>query len=345
MKIIGIGNALLDVLIRLDNDHTLTELGIKKGAMDLIDESTMRSIQKAQAGLARSEAPGGSVCNTMRALARLGDSSPSTRGLTMLPEKGRLCTEAGYIGKIGNDTAGAVYEQEIRKAGVHPYLFRTEGISGCSTVLISPDGERTMATFLGPAGNLSDDEIPDEILQPYDCLYMEGYLIVNEKLFLPVLQRAKRMGLKVALDLSNFNIVNGFRDLLKEVIPKYVDILFSNESEACSYTGLPANEAIDRIAGTVEIAIVTVGKDGVWAKRGNRKIHVAAMSKHVVDTTGAGDHFAAGFLFGYSLNASLEQSANIGSLLSGKVIETVGAQIQEERWTQIKLKIDAMLRN
>ena len=350
MKIIGIGNALLDVLIRLDDDRTLATLGLKKGAMDLIDESTMRRIQKAQAGLERSEAPGGSVCNTMRALARLcsraewstqhGKEIASSLAMT----DDRLCADVGYIGKIGNDMAGTVYEQEIRKAGVHPYLFRTEGISGCSTVMISPDGERTMATFLGPAGNLSDDEIADEILQSYDCLYMEGYLIVIEPLFLPMIKRAKRMGLKVALDLSNFNIVNGYRDLLSEVIPAYVDILFSNESEAGAFTGLPATEAIDLIAESVETAVVTVGKDGVWAKQGNRKIHDAAISKDVVDTTGAGDHFAAGFLFGYALNASLAQSASIGSLLSGKVIETVGAQIPEEHWTQIKLKIDAILR-
>ena len=325
MKIIGIGNALLDVLIRLDDDQTLTEIGIKKGAMDLIDESKMIEIQKAQAGFARSEAPGGSCCNMIRAMARMG-------------------ADVGYIGKIGNDSASEVYEKEIIKAGVHPFLVRTKGISGCSTVLISSDGERTMATFLGPAATLSDEEIPDEILQAYDFLYIEGYLIANEKLFLPVLKRAKRMGLKVALDLSNFNIVQGFRDLLKAVIPAYVDILFANESEAEAYAEISAIEAIDMIADTVETAVVTVGKDGVWAKKGDRKINQEAVSNQVVDTTGAGDNFAAGFLYGYSLDATLEQSVQIGSLLSGNVIEAVGAQIQEERWTQIKLKIDAILR-
>ena len=325
MKIIVIGNALLDVLLRLDSDDTLSEMGINKGAMDLIDESMMLEIQKAQGGLQRAEAPGGSVCNTIRALSRLG-------------------AEVGYIGKVGADAASTFYEQETIKAGVKPFFIRTEGISGCSTVLISPDGERTMATFLGPAATLSDDEIADEVLQQYDCLYLEGYLITNEKLFLPILKRAKNMGLKVALDLSNFNIVAGFRDLLQAVIPAYVDILFSNESEANAYTGLPANEAIHLIANDVEMSVVTVGKDGVWAMKGDRKIHHPAVSDRVVDTTGAGDHFAAGFLFGYSIDASLEQSVQIGSLLSGHVIETVGAQIQDDRWDQIRIKVDAILR-
>ena len=325
MKIIGIGNALLDVLLRLDSDRTLLEMGVLKGAMDLIDESKMKEIQKAQAGLQRSEAPGGSVCNTIRAMARLG-------------------AEVGYIGKVGNDMAADLYEKETVKAGVRPFFVRTEGISGCSTVLISPDGERTMATFLGPAATLSDGEIDDDILRQYDCLYMEGYLITNEKLFLPMLKRAKNLGLKVALDLSNFNIVTGFREMLREVVPAYVDILFSNESEACSYTGLPAEEALRVIAGDVEYACVTVGKDGVWAMKGGQVFHDAAISNRVVDTTGAGDHFAAGFLYGYSLDASLAQSVRIGSLLSGNVIETVGAQIQEDRWEKIRIKVDGILR-
>ncbi|MDR1115011.1 MAG: adenosine kinase [Tannerella sp.] len=324
MKVIGIGNALLDVLLRLDGDDVLSEMGVKKGAMDLIDESAMREIQQAQAGLQRSEVPGGSVGNTMRAMARLG-------------------AEAGYIGKIGSDEAGKVYEAKTKEAGVNPFFVRTEGISGCSTVLISPDGERTMATFLGPAETLSDGEIPDEVLRRYDCVYMEGYLISNDKLFLPLLKRAKGMGLKVALDLSNFNIVNGFKDLLEEAIPAYVDILFSNESEAGAYTGLAAREALDVISGDVEMAVVTVGKDGALAGGHGKVVHVEALNSHVVDTTGAGDNFAAGFLYGYSVGATLEQSAKLGSLLSANVIDVVGAQIPEGRWEQIKLKVNEIL--
>ena len=136
MKIIGIGNALLDVLLRLESDTTLETIGIKKGAMDLIDEVTMRSIQREQSGLERSEAPGGSVCNTTRALALLGAS-------------------VGYIGKVGSDANGRFYTQAIHDAGVTPHIVQTDGISGCCTVLMSPDSERTMATFLGPAGSAS----------------------------------------------------------------------------------------------------------------------------------------------------------------------------------------------
>ncbi len=324
MKILGIGNALLDVLLRLENDNTLNDICIQKGAMDLIQEEQMIAIHQAQAGLDRNYAPGGSVCNTMRAIAILG-------------------AKVGYVGKVGTDANGAFYENALQKAGVTPHIVRTEGISGCSTVLISPDGERTMATFLGPAATLSATEVANTTISSYDCVYIEGYLISNEALFLPVLQRAKSAGLKIALDLSNFNIVHGFKDLLSEVVPKYVNILFSNESEAVAYTGLKAEDAVRKISEQVDISIVTLGKNGALVGSRGELITVPSLGRNPVDTTGAGDNFAAGFLYGLSLNASLTQAAQIGSLLAGHVIETIGPQIPDERWCEIKLKVAEIL--
>jgi len=324
MKVLGIGNALLDILLRLESDNTLTDIGIQKGAMDLIGENQMRAIHHAQAGLQRNEAPGGSVCNTMRAMAYLG-------------------AEVGYVGKVGTDTNGFFYENAIRKAGVTPHIVRTEGISGCSTILISPDGERTMATFLGPAATLSAAEIPDGILAGYDCIYLEGYLISNEALFIPVLQQARQSGLKIAMDLSNFNIVNGFKDLLSEVIPHYIHILFANEIEAETYTGLKVGEAVSMLSEQVDIAVVTTGEKGALVGHQSQIIAVPATSNNPIDTTGAGDNFAAGFLFGLTRDASLLQAARIGSLLSGHVIKTVGPQIPDDDWSQIKLKVKTIL--
>jgi sugar/nucleoside kinase (ribokinase family) len=324
MKILGIGNALLDVLLTLESDETLRRLGMEKGVMDLIDERRMLEIHRAQAGLKRNEAPGGSVCNTMRALAALG-------------------AEAGYVGKVGSDSVGRFYEQAVRQAGVTPHFVRVEGISGCSTVLISPDGERTMATFLGPAATLSADEIADATLRRYDCAYVEGYLISNEALFIPILQRIRRLGLKVALNLSSFNIVDSFVELWRRVIPEYVDILFANESEAKSCTGLDAENALRELSGQVETVVVTVGKKGALAGSGDTRIHVPALPCNLVDTTGAGDNFAAGFLYGLSVGASLEQSARIGTLLSSHVIETVGPQIPAGSWNEIKLKVNELV--
>lgn len=324
MKILGIGNALVDVLSKLDSDETLVKIGIQKGAMDMISREQMYVIRKYQANTETTQAPGGANCNTMRAIALLGGQS-------------------GFIGKVGDDNLGQFYEEALLKAGVASYLIKTEGPSGACTVFISPDGERTMGTFLGPAPTISPDEITEDVLRGYDCIHIEGYLIVNEELVRETMKKAKRLGLKVALDLANYNIVNAYKGLLEEVIPQYVDILFANASEAEAFTGLPAQEAVKALEKQVHVALVTLGKDGSLIGSEGKFYHVDAEGGKPVDTTGAGDNFAAGFLYGQSVGASLVQSAQIGSMLSGYVIDVVGPQVPADKWEQIKLKVKTIL--
>ncbi|MGM9758534.1 MAG: adenosine kinase [Parabacteroides sp.] len=324
MSVIGLGNALVDVLLKLESDATLQEIGIAKGAMEMIDREKMISIRQAQERLERSMAPGGSVCNSMRAISYLGG-------------------QAAFIGKIGDDTVGRFYEEALRKAGTKPFFQREGAYSGSCTVLISPDGERTMCTYLGPAAQIDPEKITDEMLSAYDYLYIEGYLIVNEPLVRHTMERAKRLGLKVALDLSNFNIVNAFKPLLSDLIPNYVDILFSNESEAEAFTGQPAQDAVRTLSQWVDVAIVTIGKEGQLIGSEDRFIAVPAEGGKPIDTTGAGDNFAAGFLYGQSIGATLEQSARIGSLLSGYVIGVVGPQIPDHAWETIHSQVKSIL--
>lgn len=324
MKILGLGNALVDVLSKLDSDETLVKIGIQKGAMDMISREQMYVIRKYQANTETTQAPGGANCNTMRAIALLGGQS-------------------GFIGKVGDDNLGQFYEEALLKAGVASYLIKTEGPSGACTVFISPDGERTMGTFLGPAPTISPDEITEDVLRNYDCIHIEGYLIVNEELVRETMKKAKRLGLKVALDLANYNIVNAYKGLLEEVIPQYVDILFANASEAEAFTGLPAQEAVKALEKQVHVALVTLGKDGSLIGSDGKFYHVDAEGGKPVDTTGAGDNFAAGFLYGLSVGASLVQSAQIGSMLSGYVIDVVGPQVPADKWEQIKLKVKTIL--
>ena len=324
MKILGLGNALVDVLSKLESDETLVKIGIQKGAMDMISREQMYVIRKYQANTETTQAPGGANCNTMRAIALLGGQS-------------------GFIGKVGDDNPGEFYEEALLKAGVASYLIKTEGPSGACTVFISPDGERTMGTFLGPAPTISPDEITEDVLRGYDCIHIEGYLIVNEELVRETMKKAKRLGLKVALDLANYNIVNAYKGLLEEVIPQYVDILFANASEAEAFTGLPAQEAVKALEEQVHVALVTLGKDGSLIGSEGKFYHVDAEGGKPVDTTGAGDNFAAGFLYGQSVGASLVQSAQIGSMLSGYVIDVVGPQVPADKWEQIKLKVKTIL--
>ncbi len=324
MKILGLGNALVDVLSKLESDETLVKIGIQKGAMDMISREQMYVIRKYQANTETTQAPGGANCNTMRAIALLGGQS-------------------GFIGKVGDDNLGQFYEEALLKAGVASYLIKTEGPSGACTVFISPDGERTMGTFLGPAPTISPDEITEDVLRNYNCIHIEGYLIVNEELVRETMKKAKRLGLKVALDLANYNIVNAYKGLLEEVIPQYVDILFANASEAEAFTGLPAQEAVKALEKQVDVALVTLGKEGSLIGSHGQFYHVDAEGGKPVDTTGAGDNFAAGFLYGQSVGASLVQSAQIGSMLSGYVIDVVGPQVPADKWEQIKLKVKAIL--
>lgn len=324
MKILGLGNALVDVLSRLENDDLLTDIGIQKGAMDMISKEQMIVIRKYQESSKTIQAPGGSNCNTMRAISLLGGKS-------------------GFIGKVGNDSLSEFYEKAIRQAGVSSYLLKTEGMSGSCTVFISPDGERTMGTYLGPAPTIAPEEISEDLLKQYDCIYIEGYLIVNETLVRETMRKAKQLGLKVALDLANYNIVNAFKGLLEEIIPQYVDILFANASEAEAFTGLPAREAIKCLEQQVDTALVTLGKEGSLIGSHGHFYQVPAEGGKPVDTTGAGDNFSAGFLYGQAVNATLEQSARIGSLLAGYVIDVVGPQIPADKWEQIKLKVKDIL--
>ena len=291
MNTIGLGNALVDVLLRLENDDVLSEIGIQKGAMDMINREQMIAIRTTLAGLPRTQTPGGSVCNTMRSMSSLGANS-------------------GFIGKIGDDSIGGFYEDALEKAvdreyrktrivmqnaGVTSYFIKTDGLTGSCTVMISPDGERTMGTFLGPAPTITPDEITEEMLSKYQCIYIEGYLLVNEPLVRSTMEKAKKLGLKVALDLSNFNIVNAFKGMLEDIIPKYVDILFSNESEAEAFTGQKAAEAVHTLSELVEVSLVTLGKEGALIGSHGQFYSVPAEGGKPVDTTGAGDNFAAGF--------------------------------------------------
>jgi len=324
MNAIGLGNALVDVLVKLKNDDVLTNLGIKKGTMTMINHDQMLALHQSLNGLERTLKPGGSLCNTTRALARLG-------------------IQSGFVGRIGTDNNGESYRRALLDAGVAPYFQTTEGISGCCTSMISVDGERTMCTFLGPAPDIDPNAISDDILSLYQYINVEGYLLVNEHLIRRIMQKAKACGLKVALGLADYNIVKAFHGLLDDIIPSYVDVLFANETEAETYTGLSPREAALSLAEKVDVVVVTLGEKGAMVCHKGEITVVPTTPCVPVDTTGAGDYFAAGFLYGLSVGASLEQSAIIGTMLGSYIIKLVGAEIPDEDWKQIKLKVREIL--
>lgn len=322
-RVIGIGNALTDMLVNLSNDNVLEEYQLAKGSMSLVDSQLQTAISKSVAGCPYSLSLGGSAGNAIRAMAHLG-------------------TEVGFIGKVGEDTTGEFYEQALRNIGIEPFILRSEHRSGKCVALVSKDGERTFVTHLGAAADLQAKDVDGTIFDSYDCLYIEGYLVQDHDLIRTAIERAKEHGLKVAIDLASFNVVEENRDFLHNIVEKHVDILFANEDEAHAFTGeCDPRKALDHISTMCELTIVKIGMRGALIKRGEEFVHVGIMeAAKRVDTTGAGDFYAAGFMYGLSKGLSLRACGTIGAITAGKVIEVVGTTFGEDVWHEIQTLVE-----
>lgn len=317
-KVIGIGNALTDFLVNLGSDDVLREFSFAKGSMSLVDAPTQRLVQEATADLPHTLSLGGSTANTMRAMARLG-------------------VPVGYIGKVGHDSTGRFFEAALENLDIEPFIFYGRQRSGRCLSLVSPDGERTMVTFLGASLEMATEDIAASIFEGYDCLYVEGYQVQNHEVISHVVKLAKRQGLKVAIDLASYNVVLENKEFLTELVRDYIDILFANEQEAAAFTGEqePVN-ALESISKMCELAIVKIGTRGAYIKSGGEVIHVGIMAAaQRVDTTGAGDFYAAGFMAGLCQGLTLRQCGTIGAITAGKVIEVVGTTFGEDAWKDI----------
>lgn len=318
--VLGIGNALVDVISVLKDDSILEQFGLPRGSMTLVDDTQSKVIYDATYSDDSELATGGSVANTMRSMANLGGNS-------------------GYMGKIGRDSLGELFKGDFEKAGVTTHLFYSKSDTGRVMGLVSPDSERTMATFLGAAAEMLPAEITADAFKGYEIVYIEGYLVFNHDLITACAKAAKAAGVKIALDLSSFNVVEANLDFLKDLIKNYVDILFANEEEAKSFTGLEPEEALHEIAKDCEISIVKVGKDGSMIKKGDDVSRVGIISAKAVDTTGAGDAYAAGFFYGLTKGYEMEICGKIAALVSGKVVEVMGPNLPDEQWGEIKAEI------
>lgn len=325
-KIIGLGNALVDVLATMKDDALLEELGLARGSMQLIDDAKFRQISEMFSRMKTYYSTGGSAGNAIFALSGLG-------------------AETGFLGKVGNDRNGEYLRENLRKHGVEDKLLVSDTLpSGVASTFISPDGERTFGTYLGAAAALKAGELTVDMFKGYAYLFVEGYLVQDHEMILHAIELAKEAGLQVCLDMASYNIVAGDLDFFSLLMEKYVDIVFANEEEAKAFTGLEPEEALEVIGKKCSIAIVKVGAKGSYIRKGTETVKIEALPiGKVVDTTGAGDCFAAGFLYGLTCGCALEKCGKIGALLAGNVIQTIGTTMSEERWNEIKLNVDRIL--
>ena len=322
-SVLGIGNALIDVLINITDDTVLQKFGLPKGSMTLVDAVLSEEIKKETKNSLRSVQTGGSAANTIHGIAKLG---------------GRC----GYIGKISNDELGNFYLEDFKKNRINTHFFYSETGTGHATGLISPDSERTFGTYLGAALELTPEEMTHEIFKDYGILHIEGYLVQNHSLIEAAMRIAKENELLVSIDMASFNIVEANLDFLHRIIREYVDIVFANEEEATSLTGKNPQEALFEISDMCTIAIVKLGSQGSLIKSGERIIHIDPIPAKCIDTTGAGDIYAAGFLYALTENFDLEVAGKIGSLLAGKVVEVIGAKIPDETWEKLLPQIELL---
>lgn len=307
----AIGNAIVDIIGRCD-DAFLAAHDAPKGHMRLVDGSTVAALYEAMGPAI--EISGGSAANTIAGIASFGG-------------------KAAFIGKVADDDFGRVFQHDIRAAGV---TFNSQPVAGRaptarSLILVTPDGERTMNTFLGISPELDQGEVDPEIIAASQVVYLEGYLFDRDEAknaFRQAAQIAQDAGRKVALSLSDGFCVDRHRDEFLDLIRTRVDILFANESEITSlYQTASFEEAATRTQADTELAALTRSGKGSIIIAGDQRIPVAAeYVAEVVDTTGAGDLYAAGFLFGYCRGLPLETAGRLGSLAAAEVISHLGAR-------------------
>ena len=319
-RVIGIGNALVDIMVRIPDETLLGEFSLPKGSMQLVDSEKSEEVKSGTQHLEWSVSSGGSVANTIHTLGMLG-ASP------------------GYIGSVGMDETEAFFNKDMLGAGVMPILFSRESPTGTAVALVTPDSERTFATHLGAAVDLDAAEITADLLKGYDILYVEGYLIANPGLVTRVCQVAKSLGMEIALDLSSYNVVEAYREDFRNIVGSYVDILFANEEEAKAYTGLDAEAALELISDQCAVAIVKTGSKGSMIKRGEETVKVGVIPVIPLDSTGAGDMYAAGFLYGYANDEPLDKCGVYGAILAGSVLEYMGSKLPPYKWPEIKSKL------
>lgn len=319
VQIVGVGSPLVDSLARVSDEWLKETIPGAKGGMELIESDAM---QRLLTGFETDPemAPGGSAGNTILGLAKLGAST-------------------GLIGKIGTDSIGQFYSKAARTAGIDVTRLKQHATepSGHCLSLITPDSERTMRTYLGASALLSTADVTPADFRGARLAHIEGYMLFNRDLALHVLDCAKTAGCIVSLDLASFEVVHANEDILDEILNRYVDIVFANEDEAEAYgkTSDP-REALDLLTRHCHTAAVKLGAEGAWIQRGSDIVQVPVVPVRAVDTTGAGDLWAAGFLYGFLGGHDLTTCGHYGAVLGAEVVQIIGASIPEARWPDIK---------
>jgi len=312
-KILGIGNAIVDLLAKVD-DEFLTENKLIKGSMKLIDKAEFEHLKK-NIKIEKIVA-GGSVANTMAGIAYLQGKS-------------------SFIGKINSDDFGKIYKKSLKDINVNfSYLEKNENLStGASIILITPDSERTMCTYLGISSHLSANDINENNFINHEIIFLEGYLWdkgISEKMFKHAIKIAKNNDIKIAMSLSDLFCVNRHKEDFYDLLKNDLDILIGNENEINELANKNnLLDSINQLKTLNKLIIITRSENGSMAIKNNEIINCNSIKvNNVLDLTGAGDLFAAGFLKEYLDNSTIKKCLETGSILASKIIQKIGARLE-----------------
>ena len=314
--VVGVGSALVDILIHED-DAFLAQTGAAKGVMTYADEVMISQVLRKATSPAM-VVPGGSACNTVVGIGQLGG-------------------EAHFIGKCADDDMGLLLRSSLEQKRVVPRLISSQTPTGQVLSIVTPDAQRSMLTFLGASAETRPDEIPADSFEDAAVVQVEGYLLFNPELITAVLARAKAADALVSLDLASANVVEASKEILTRLIDRYVDILIANEDEALAYTGISDETASVRaMARQAKLAVLKTGPRGSLIANEDKVIAIAPKGNgRAKDTTGAGDLWAAGFLYGVVEGMPLDLCGDLGSLCGFEVCQVMGATIPDDRWQLI----------
>ncbi|MDO8740967.1 MAG: adenosine kinase [Candidatus Woesearchaeota archaeon] len=317
--VFGIGSALMDFLVEVDHKELL-EMDLKHGEMHLIDKAHSKKIFEKLKKYKFKIAPGGSAANVLAGVAVLG---------------GKVV----FCGKVGQDEHGAVYEQKMTEGGVFSNIKKGSLMTGHTITFITPDFERTFATHLGAALELGKEDVLEEELRQSKILHIEGYQLEGKamrEVAIHAMEIAKNNNVLVSIDLADPALIRRNLEDMKNLVKKYADIVFANEKEAEAFTGKKEEAALDEIAEFADVAVVKLGSKGSLIKSKNRVYKINSFEAKAVDTTGAGDMYAAGILYGISHDLPLEKAGKIASYAAAKVVEQIGARLSKSLKDEIK---------
>ncbi|MFT5036952.1 MAG: sugar/nucleoside kinase (ribokinase family) [Candidatus Azotimanducaceae bacterium] len=309
IDVVGLGNALMDFLVEVD-EEVLAKTELAKGSMQLVDEKKAKELLKSLTNTKFLTTPGGAAANTIKAVAALG-------GDTVL------------FAKVGEDEHGSAYIEAIELHGVTSRITKHTSTTGHALTFITPDAQRTFSVHLGAALTLGKEDILEEDIANAKILHLEAFQFEGptQETVLHAIEVAKKHNTLISVDLADSLLIERNLDLFKEVVKRDIDILFCNEDEGKAFTGKEGKEALEIMAGMADTAILKLGEKGSLISIDGEVIEIEAFKTVAVDTTGAGDTYAAGFLYGLTHGWNTEKSGNLGSLLASKVIAKVGVDI------------------